>query len=72
LRYDTVPNPMLKYHLNRRKQLATRLRRSEAGLRVIRLVEEKENKKKHILPEENSVLVNVKEEVDHGKPMEDM
>ena len=38
----------------------------------IRLVDEKGNEKKHLLPEENSVLVHVKEEVDCVKPMKDM
>ena len=40
------------------------IRSSETVLRGIRLVEEKGNEKKHLLLEENSVLVHVKEEVD--------
>ena len=33
---------------------------------------QKGNEKKHILSEENSILVQVKEEVDHVKPMKDI
>jgi hypothetical protein len=59
-RHDAVPNPMLKYLHNGREQSAGWLRQSEAALRGIRLVDEKGNEKKHLLPEENSVLVHVK------------
>ena len=68
-RHDAVPNPMLEYLHNGREQSAGWLRRSEAALRGISLVDKKGNEKKHLLPEENSILVHVKEEVDRVMPM---
>jgi hypothetical protein len=68
-RHDTVPNPMLKCLHNRREQSAGWLRRSEAALCGIRLVDKKGNGKKHLLPGENSILVHVKEGVDRAVPM---
>ena len=67
-----MPNTLLKYLRNGKKQSAAWLWQPEAVLRGIILVDEKGNEKKHLLPEENSVLVHVKEEVDCVKPMKDM
>ena len=71
-KFDRGPNPLLKYLHDGKRRENGWLRQSEAAARRIRLVDENGKVRKHLFPEENTVLVLVKEEVDRvaaSKPL---